>query len=117
MNGEVRVSQVARFVIDDEPVEDLRVGRFDDGGALMFVDARATGVGRRPVALVVLIACAAIAVGAGTLQLAQGENAPQPSATSGAESGSAEVPALVLGGGGGGRMSAATGEAGHARRR
>lgn len=116
MNGEVRVSQVARFVIDEELVEDLGVGRFDDGGALMFVDARAAGVGRRRGAVVVLVACAAIAVGAGTLQLAQGEHAPQPSATIGAESGPAEVPALVLGGGSG-RKSAAAGEAGHARRR
>lgn len=116
MNSEVRVSRVARFVIEDEPVEDLSVGRFDDGGVLMFVDARAVGAGRRPVALVVVVACAAIAAGAGTLQLARDENAPLQPATIGAESGPAEVPALVLGGGGG-RTSAATGEAGYARRR
>ena len=116
MFGEVRVSQVARFVIDDEPVEGLRVGSFDDGGALMFVDARAAGAGRRPVAVVVLVACAAIAAGAGTLQLAHDENAPRQPAAIGAALGPAEVSALVLGGGGD-RMSAPTGEAGHAPRR
>lgn len=113
IDGEVRVSPAARFVIDDESLDDLKVGRDDDGGALTIVDVRLAGAERRmSVAILTAVVVAAV-LGVGGLLIAPGDPAsdrPQGSAVVDAHAGARPDPALVVGIGvpDAGRTSAST---------
>lgn len=114
------MSAVARFVIDDEPLDGMKAGPFDAGGALTLIDARARSA-RRPLAGFVLLAVLLVAVvGVSVLGVAQREHPREPSRSvdAGGRLDASRAPALVLGAGASlDDMAARTVERAHARRR
>lgn len=99
IDGEVRVSPLARFVIDDEPVVGAKGQPFDRGGVLTFVDARVTGVGKRTFSLFMLSALVALFVSVVALRSvldAPSADGSQRSLVVPADHRAADVPALVI---------------------